>query len=88
MNCLPKSADFSPFFVEKTKITPAAEIIGLKEKARLFDFSTAEIVRPANKKFVTIEIDSYLESNPQSIQRIRLSMVLQDGVWMLDSATY
>lgn len=39
MNCLPKSADFSPFFVEKTKITPAAEIIGLKEKAHLFDFS-------------------------------------------------
>lgn len=60
----------------------------LIHERRLYDFSTAKIVRPANKKFVTIEIDSYLESNPRQIQRIRLSMTLQDGVWMLDSATY
>ena len=72
VTCLMESNTFKPLISE----------------TRLFDFSTAEIVRPANKKFVTIEIDSYLESNPQSIQRIRLSMVLQDGVWMLDSATY
>ena len=60
----------------------------LIHERRLYNFSTAKIVRPANKKFVTIEIDSYLESTPQQIQRIRLSMILQDGVWMLDSATY
>ena len=60
----------------------------LIHERRLYDFTTAKIVRPANKKFVTIEIDSYLESTPQQIQRIRLSMILQDGVWMLDSATY
>ena len=60
----------------------------LIHERRLFDFSTAKIVRPANKKFVTVEIDSYLESAPQNVQRIRLSMILQDGVWMLDSATY
>ncbi|MBQ9086720.1 MAG: hypothetical protein IJY47_05995 [Clostridia bacterium] len=55
---------------------------------RIYDFTTAEIVKPANKKFVTIEIDSYLESTPDRIQKVRLSMLLQDGQWMLDSATY
>lgn len=60
----------------------------LIHEKRLYLFSTAKIVRPANKKFVTIEIQSYLESTPQNVQRVRLSMALQDGVWMLDSATY
>ena len=60
----------------------------LIHERRLFDFSSAKIVRPANKKFITVEIDSYLESSPQNIQTIHLSMILQDGIWMLDSATY
>lgn len=55
---------------------------------RVYDFSTAEIVRPSNKKQITVEIDSYLPSNPDRVQRVRLSLTLQDGVWMLDSATY
>ena len=59
----------------------------VKEK-RIYDFSTAKIVRPKRKDFVTISIDSYLESNPNERLNIKLTMILQDGVWMLDSGTY
>ena len=55
---------------------------------REFDFSTAKIIKPANAEYVNIEIVSYLPSNPDAKLAIRISMILQDGVWMLDSATY
>ena len=55
---------------------------------RQYDFSTAKIVRPANAEYVNIEIESYLPSVPEDRLTVRLSMILQDGVWMLDSATY
>ena len=59
----------------------------VKEK-RIYDFSTAKIVRPKRKDFVTISIDSYLESKPDERLNVNLTMILQDGVWMLDSGTY
>lgn len=59
----------------------------VKEK-RIYDLSTAKIVRPKRKDFVTISIDSYLESKPNERLNIKLTMILQDGVWMLDSGTY
>jgi len=59
----------------------------VKEK-RIYDFSTAKIVRPKRKDFVTISIDSYLESRPNERLNVKLTMILQDGVWMLDSGTY
>ena len=55
---------------------------------RQYDFSTAKIVKPANGEYVNIEIESYLPSKPAARLTVRLSMILQDGVWMLDSATY
>lgn len=55
---------------------------------RQYDFSTAKIVKPANSKYVTIEIDSYLPSKPAERLTVRLSMLLENGQWMLDAATY
>ena len=55
---------------------------------RQYDFSTAKIVKPANAEYVTIEIESYLPSKPTERLTVKLSMILQDGEWMLDSATY
>lgn len=69
---LMKSNTFDPLVTEK----------------RLYDFSTAKMVRPKNGKFVTIEIESYLESAPESRLTIKLGLRLQNGEWMLDSATY
>lgn len=60
----------------------------LVSERRIYDFSTAKIVKPSNKKYVNIEIDSYPESDPTQVLRVRISMQLQNGVWMLDSATY
>ena len=55
---------------------------------RQFDFSTAKMVKPSNREYVNIEIESYLPSKPEDRQTVRISMILQDGTWMLDSATY
>lgn len=56
---------------------------------RVYDFSTAKVVKPGNKKFVNIEIESYLEKEPEKRLKMKLSMVKQnDGQWYLDSATY
>ncbi len=76
------SNDGNVYLMESNTFKP------LIHEKRIYDFSTAEIVRPSNKNHVTIEIDSYLESTPDRIQRVRLSLALQDGVWMLDSGTY
>lgn len=59
----------------------------IKEK-RLYDYSTAKIVRPKNGQYVTIEIESYLESTPDDRLTVKLGLKLQNGEWMLDSATY
>ena len=55
---------------------------------REYDFSTAKIVKPANAEYVNIEIESYLPSKPENRLTVRLSMILENGQWMLDSATY
>ncbi|MBE6546091.1 MAG: hypothetical protein E7668_01455 [Ruminococcaceae bacterium] len=60
----------------------------LVTEVRQYDFSTASIIKPSNREYVTISIESYLPSTPNDRLTVRLSMVLQDGVWMLDSATY
>ena len=60
----------------------------LVTEKRIFDLATAEIVRPKRKNFVTISVESYLESTPDRRETVKLTMILQDGVWMLDSGTY
>ena len=56
---------------------------------RVYDFASAKVVRPGNKEFVNIEIESYPESNPELREKGIISMVKQDdGKWYLDSPTY
>ena len=57
-------------------------------ETRQFDFSTAKIVRPSNGSYVNVEIESYLPSNQNKREVVRISLILEGGVWMLDSATY
>ncbi len=59
----------------------------IKEK-RIYDFSTAKVVKPGSKELVNIEVDTHLESTPEVIESVRITMVLVDGVWYLDSPTY
>ena len=60
----------------------------LVTETRIFDFSTAAMVKPSSKKLVNIEVETYLESKPEQRVTVRVTMVLQDGQWFLDSGTY
>ena len=60
----------------------------LVTETRIFDFSTAKVVRPGSKKVVNIEVETYLESSPEDRLKVRITMVLVDGEWYLDSGTY
>ena len=57
-------------------------------EARKFDLSTAKMVRPSNANRVNIKVESYLPSAPENRTVVRITLVLQNGVWMLDSPTY
>ena len=60
----------------------------LVTERRIFDLATAQIVRPKRSDFVTVSVESYLESKPNERVTVKLTMILQDGVWLLDSGTY
>ena len=60
----------------------------LVKETRIFDFSTAKVVKPGSKKLVNIEVETYLESSPDERITVRITMVLVDGEWYLDSGTY
>ena len=60
----------------------------LVKERRMFDLDTAEVVKPSNKKYITVSVESWLESTPDNRQTIRLSLILENGKWMLDSGTY
>jgi len=55
---------------------------------RIFVYESAEIVKPSNKNTVNVRMDSYLESNPEEITSVRITLIMQDGEWYLDSPTY
>lgn len=54
----------------------------------VFDYSTAKIVWPKNAKKVTVEIQFYPENNPDARDTMHISLLLENGQWMLDSPTY
>ena len=69
------------------RLLKSNEFEPLISETRKYDMSTAKMVRPSNSKYVNIEIESYLPSAPENRTVVRISLVLQDGVWMLDSPT-
>ena len=60
----------------------------LVTETRIFDFSTATMVKPSSKELVNIEVETYLPSSPDERTVVRVTMVLVDGEWYLDSGTY
>ena len=55
---------------------------------RIFKYETAKIVRPSNKNTVNVTMYTYLESTPDDIVSVRITLIMQDGEWYLDSPTY
>ncbi len=77
-----ESGDSTPVLMKSNTYKP------LVRETRIFDFSTARVVRPGSKKLVNIELETYLESAPSERLTVRVTMALVDGVWYLDSPTY
>ena len=70
------------WFMESDEYQPL-----IKEK-RIYDLSTAKIVRPGNSRFANIEVETYLEGSPEKRVTVKLSIIKQDdGQWYLDSFT-
>lgn len=76
------SADSTAYLMQSNTYKP------LITETRVFDFSTARVVKPGNAELVNIEIETYLPSAPENRLTVRVTMVLQDGAWYLDSGTY
>ncbi len=76
------SEDSTPVLMQ-SNVYPA-----LVKETRIFDFSTAKVVRPGSKELVNIEVESYLESTPDVRDTVKVTMVKVDGTWYLDSGTY
>ncbi|MBE6633448.1 MAG: hypothetical protein E7620_03780 [Ruminococcaceae bacterium] len=53
----------------------------------IYDYSTMKIVRPSNSTRVLISITAWEVDRPELPIQTRLSLILQNGVWMLDSLT-
>ena len=60
----------------------------VSNEKRIFKYDTAKIVRPSNKNTVNVTMDSYLESAPEEIINVRVTLIKQNGEWYLDSPTY
>ena len=55
---------------------------------RIFDLSTATIARGSTADFVRIDIETYLESAPENRLVVTVSIIKENGEWLLDSGTY
>lgn len=60
----------------------------LVENERIYLYDTMKIVRPSNDEYINVEIESYLISSPEKIEKERLSFAFEDGDWYLDTPTY
>ncbi len=60
----------------------------LIKETRQYHFETAKLVRPSSAEFVTVAVDSYLPSKPSEILNVTVTMVFENGAWMLDCPTY
>jgi hypothetical protein len=61
----------------------------LFSERRVYLFDTAKIDKwSSNSTLVRISIQSYLPSSPDNIVEDEVDLVLQDGVWYLDSPTF
>ena len=78
----PQSASTVAYLMQSNTYPP------LVTEKRIYDFSTAKVVRPGSKELVNIEVESYLESSPENRITVRITMVKQNGEWYLDSGTY
>lgn len=77
-------------YLRKSNVTEA-----MYEEHRTYDYATMKIVKPYNRDRVNVTIEAngtYFSSETKQIENgvhtVRLSFVLENGAWRLDSPTY
>ena len=53
----------------------------------IYDYSTMKIIRPSNASQVVISLTAWEENAPDKPFQMSLSLVKEDGVWLLDKLT-
>ena len=59
----------------------------LLEGRRIYDYSTMRIVSPSSADYVTVELESHLEHEADTLT-VRLGLTLERDGWRLDTPTY
>lgn len=54
----------------------------------VFDHSTMKIVNPSRADYVNVEISAAPENNPSATFKMKVSFILEDGEWYLDSPSF
>ena len=59
----------------------------LVTRQRIYDYASMRIVEPGNAHFVTVELDSHLAGEQETLA-VKLSFILEENGWRLDTPTY
>ena len=54
---------------------------------RTYDYSTMEVLSLGREDACRVKINSWLDSSPERVEAVEISLILQDGQWYLDSFT-
>ncbi len=52
---------------------------------RIYDYSTMRVTKPSDSSACYVTLDSWLESDPNTVIPVRLRLVSQNNIWYLDS---
>ena len=77
-----ETEDGKTWFMKSNNFEP------LMSEQRIYDVSSAKILRGSTETRVRVEMNTYFESTPDDILPVTVNLVKQDGEWFLDSGTY
>ena len=74
-------------YENETALYQSATHEPLVKTQRIYDYASMTIVKPSNAHFVTLELDSHMPGEEETLT-VRLSLILEDDGWRLDTPTY
>jgi hypothetical protein len=64
------------------------QVTGYDLPERRYDYTTMQMQKGSNARYITISIESYILGNEQSREVVELSFALENGNWYLDTPSY
>jgi hypothetical protein len=64
---------------EKNDVEPPTPLV--------YDYATMQIIRPSNATEVLITMDAWEFDKPDFVFQMRLSIINEDGIWLLNKLT-